>query len=163
MCTPLRPATAKDGAVKANKAIDRKTSVAARGETVLFINERKRLEGSRPTSGHVSLLRWTNEIRDTKRRNQSRGRSRRKSGRSVGTRQSHRIIQMEFTKRASCFELDQNWGSGSCERHFLRVACLFLHLRSSRSQFLLPRSVMYSVGFFSLIRYFTRNHTQKFA
>lgn len=131
MCTPLRPGVVKTER-KDEQRIDRKASVSVRGETVLFISRRKPLEGNRPTSGHVSLLRWTNEIRDTEERDESRDRSSRRSRRSVGTRQSHGIIQMEFTSRASCFELDQNWGSGSYERHFLCVVWLFLRLHSSR-------------------------------
>lgn len=109
--------------------IDRKTSVAVRGETVLFIIERKRLGKVDPTSGHVSRLRWTNKIRDTEERDQSREWSWPRSSRSIGTRRDRRIIQMEFTKRASCRAgpRDRNWGSGSYERHFLcPYACTFI-------------------------------------
>lgn len=78
--------------------------------------------------------RWTNEIRGREEGDQSRGRSRRRSRRSSdGTRQNDGIIQMEFTKRGSCFELDQNWGSGSYGRYFLCVVRLFFSfLASSR-------------------------------
>lgn len=44
--TPLRLGIAKTGH-ESEQRIDRKRSVAVRGETVLFIDERKRLEGSR--------------------------------------------------------------------------------------------------------------------
>lgn len=100
-----------------------------------IIHRRAETLGRQQTSGHVSLSgRWTNEIRGREEGDQSRGRSRRRSRRSSdGTRQNDGIIQMEFTKRGSCFELDQNWGSGSYGRYFLCVVRLFFSfLASSR-------------------------------
>lgn len=57
------------------------------------------------------------------------------------------IIQMEFTKRGSCFELDQNWGSGSYvhDDTFSAWYASFSFLTSSRLHRLLFSSIIYYI------------------
>lgn len=126
--------------VEAEQKIDRKTSVAVRGETVLFIGERKRLEGRADIRPRVPGETWTNEIRDTKGRGQSRDGSSRRSSRSVGTRPGPANYSNGFTKRASCPGPDQNSGSGSYatyQRHFFSPTPVFISFHSA-----VPRSIM---------------------
>lgn len=161
VCTPLRPAMAKDGAVKANKgSIERRalrhearryySSASGNAWKVVDLHPATCLYSDGPMRFEIRREE-TNLVVD-------RGES---SDEASARAKATELFKWNLQKRASCFELDQNWGSGSYERHFFmsRMRPLPPSSRSSRSQFLLPRSITQRWILFADAIFHAKSHT----